>query len=81
MLTEEFTMTFDKVKEIIMDVLKFDGDVTMESTLEGDLQADSLDAVELAMAIEEEFDVEIPDDVLPNMETVGDLVEYIDANL
>lgn len=73
-------MTFDKVKEIIIDTLKFDGDVTMESSLADDLQADSLDAVELAMAVEESFGVAIPDEELPNMKTVGDIVNYVDAN-
>ena len=73
-------MTFDTVKEIIIDTLKFDGEVTMDSDLTEDLQADSLDAVELAMALEEEFGVAIPDDVLPTMKTVSDLVEYIDDN-
>ncbi len=73
-------MTFDKVKEIIIDTLKFDGDVTMDSSLADDLQADSLDAVELAMAVEESFGVAIPDEELPNMKTVGDIVNYVDAN-
>ena len=73
-------MAFDQIKEIIIDTLKFDGEVTMESSLADDLQADSLDAVELAMAIEENCGVSIPDEELPNMKTVGDIVNYVEAN-
>lgn len=53
---------FEKVKEIIVDSLSCDEDaVTLEANLKEDLEADSLDAVELIMAVEEEFDIEIPD--------------------
>ena len=66
-------MDFEKVKEIIVDSLSCDeSQVTME--------ADSLDAVELIMQIEEEFEVEIPDEVASNMKTVKDIVDYIEAN-
>lgn len=72
-------MVFDKVKEIIVDALGCDEDaVTLEASLKEDLEADSLDAVELIMSIEEEFDVEIPDEVAQNMKTVKDIVDYID---
>ena len=55
-------MEFEKVKEIIVDSLSCDEDaVTLEANLKEDLDADSLDAVELIMAVEEEFDIEIPD--------------------
>jgi acyl carrier protein len=73
-------MTFDKVKEIIMDTLKFDGEITEDSNLFKDLEADSLDAVELVMAIEEEFQVTVPDEEMPNLQTVKDIVEYVDAH-
>ena len=73
-------MVFDRVKEIIVDELGVDAEaVTIDSTLE-DLGADSLDAVELIMQIEEEFEVEIPDEVASNMKTVKDIVDYIEAN-
>ena len=56
-------MVFDKIKEIIVDQLSVDESmVTMETNLMKDLEADSLDAVEIIMAIEEEFDMEIPDE-------------------
>lgn len=78
---EESKMDFEKVKEIIVDSLSCDeSQVTMEANLKDDLEADSLDAVELIMQIEEEFEVEIPDEVASNMKTVKDIVDYIEAN-
>ncbi|MGN1181922.1 MAG: acyl carrier protein [Faecalibacillus sp.] len=72
-------MTLDKVKEIIVDALGCDEeDVVLEASLKDDLEADSLDAVELIMAIEEEFDIEIPDETAQNMKTVKDIVDYIE---
>ena len=73
-------MEFEKVKEIIVDSLSCDEDaVTLEANLKEDLDADSLDAVELIMAVEEEFDIEIPDEDVENIKTVGDMVKYIEA--
>ena len=54
--------------------------VLNKKNLKDDLEADSLDAVELIMQIEEEFEVEIPDEVASNMKTVKDIVDYIEAN-
>ncbi len=74
-------MTFDELKNVIVDTLNADEDkVTMEASLADDLQADSLDAVELNMAIEEAFGVSIPDEELPNMKTVGDIYNYLTKN-
>lgn len=74
-------MTFDKVKEIIVDTLGCDEDaVVLTASLKDDLGADSLDAVELNMALEEEFGLSIPDEALVKFVTVKDIVEYIDAN-
>ena len=74
-------MTFDKVKEIIVDTLSCDEDkVTLEATLTDDLGADSLDAVELNMALEEAFEISIPDEELANFKTVNDIVTYIESN-
>ena len=71
--------TFDKVKEIVVEQLGVDdADVTMESTFIDDLGADSLDIVELIMAFEEEFNIEIPDEVAEKIKTVKDAVEYIE---
>ncbi len=72
---------FDKVKEIIVDQLGVEEDeVTPESSFIDDLGADSLDIVELIMALEEEFGLEIPDDEAEKISTVNDAVEYIREN-
>ena len=70
---------FNKVKSIIVDQLSVeDEEVKMESTFVDDLGADSLDIVELVMAFEEEFDMEIPDEDAEKIKTVGDAVKYIE---
>ena len=72
--------TFDKVKAIVVEQLGVDeAEGTIDSTFIDDLGADSLDIVELIMAFEEEFNVEIPDDVAEKIKTVKDTVEYIDS--
>ena len=74
-------MVFDKVKEIIVEQLGVDEDtVTEEANIQEDLEADSLDVVDLVMSIEEEFDVEIPDEAVENIKTVGDIVKYVESN-
>ena len=73
---------FDKVKEIIVEQLGVtETAVTMEASFIDDLGADSLDIVELIMALEEEFDMEIPDADAEKVVTVGDVVEYIKENV
>ena len=70
---------FDKVKSIIVDQLSVEEEeVKMESTFVDDLGADSLDIVELVMAFEEEFDMEIPDEEAEKIKTVGDAVKHIE---
>ena len=72
---------FEKVRDIIVDTLSCDADkVTMEASLADDLGADSLDAVELNMALEDNLGVAISDEELTNMKTVGDIVNYLEAN-
>ena len=74
-------MIFDRVKEIIADKLSVDADeITMESSFIDDLGADSLDIVELIMALEDEFDMEIPDEEAEKISKVSDVVEYIRSN-
>ena len=74
-------MEFEKVRDIIVETLSCDAeDVTMEASLAEDLGADSLDAVELSMALEEASGVTIEDEDLPNMKTVGDLMAYIESH-
>ena len=73
---------FDKVKEIIVEQLGVaENSVTQESSFIDDLGADSLDIVELIMALEEEFDMEIPDSDAEKVVTVGDVVDYIKDNI
>ena len=70
-------MVFDKIKDIIVEQLDVEEDaVTMEASITEDLGADSLDVVDLVMSIEESFDVEIPDEEVENIKTVGDIVKY-----
>lgn len=71
-------MVFDKIKSIIIEQLGLDEDyeITMETTLMKDLEADSLDAVEIIMAIEDEFDIEIPDEDAESFKNIGDIVRY-----
>lgn len=74
-------MVFEKVRDIFVDQLDVDeAKVTMEAVITDDLGADSLDLVDLIMSFEEEFDVEIPDDQVENIKTVGDIVKYIEDN-
>jgi acyl carrier protein len=73
---------FAKVKDVIVDQLSIDDDdVTPEASFFDDLGADSLDIVELVMALEDSFGVSIPDEEAESIKTVGDAVEYIAANL
>ncbi|PID82628.1 MAG: acyl carrier protein [Clostridiales bacterium] len=70
-------MSFEAVKEIIINNLGIEGEtISLESHLQDDLGIDSLDAVELAMEIEEVTGVKIPDEDFANMKTVGDIVNY-----
>ncbi|MGN0243509.1 MAG: acyl carrier protein [Lachnospiraceae bacterium] len=73
-------MTFEKVKEIIVETIQCDeADVTLSADLKETLGADSLDAVELNMALEEAFQISIDDEALANFVTVQDIVDYIDG--
>lgn len=72
---------FEKVKKMIADSLGIDEDIiTEESSFKEDLDADSLDLFELVMALEEEYDIEIPTEDLEQMVTVGDVLKYIEAH-
>ncbi|QHI73964.1 acyl carrier protein [Aminipila terrae] len=75
-------MTFDKIKEIIIEQLSVDeAQVTLDTHLMKDLEADSLDAVEIIMAIEDEFDIEVPDEDAEKFQCVGDIVKYVEEKL
>ncbi len=72
---------FNKVVGIIVDQLGVENEgITMETSLMDDLEADSLDAVEIIMSLEDEFDMEIPDTEAENFKSIGDIVRYIESN-
>ena len=72
---------FEKVRNIIGDTLGIDDieSITMETSIMNDLDADSLDAVEVMMALEDEFEVEIPDEDAEAFKNIGDIVRYIES--
>ena len=75
-------MVFEKVRDILVEQLDVEEEkVTMDASITDDLGADSLDVVDLVMSLEEEFDVEIPDNQVENIKTVGDIVRYIEDNV
>ncbi len=78
--TEE-TQMFEQIKLIIAEQLSAEPDkITPETSIIDDLGADSLDVVELVMALEEKFGIEIPDEDAEKINTVGDIVSYVEAN-
>ncbi|MBR2738319.1 MAG: acyl carrier protein [Lachnospiraceae bacterium] len=73
---------FEKVRDIIADQLSIDpAQIVPEATFTEDLGADSLDAVEMVMAVEEEFDISVPDEALESIKTVGDLLALVEEYL
>ena len=74
-------MNFDKIKEIMVDTLACDeSKITPEASIADDLSIDSLDAVELVMALEEEFGIKIPDEELGKLKTVQDIVDTVEKH-
>ncbi|WP_314021532.1 acyl carrier protein [Mogibacterium diversum] len=74
-------MTFDTIRDIVVEQLGVDADmVQMDTNLMKDLEADSLDAVEIILGVEEAFGLDIPDEEAEKFETVNDLVEYVDSH-
>ena len=74
-------MVFEKIKELLADQLGADEEsMTMDTNIATDLGADSLDVVELLAELQDEFGVEIPDEEIENIKTIGDLTEYIQNN-
>ena len=75
-------MVFDKLKAITAEQLSIDESVIkMDTNLMKDLEADSLDAVEIIMALEEEYDIEIPDEEAEKFQTVDDIVKYVEDHM
>lgn len=74
-------MIFEKVRKIICEQFDLEEDsVTANTLLEDDLEADSLDLVDLVMSFEDEFQIEVPDEEIENIKTVGDIVKYIEEH-
>ncbi len=74
-------MVLEKVKVILAEQFDVEEDsITLETDMQDDLGADSLDVVDLLMSIEDEFEIEIPDEEIENIRTVGELVNYIESN-
>lgn len=74
-------MVFEKVKDILVENLDVEEDkITAEASVIDDLGADSLNIVDLVMSLEEEFDIEITDEQIDTLRTVGDIVKYIEEN-
>jgi len=75
-------MVLDKMKDILVEQLECDPeDITMESLLVDDLGANSLDAIDIVMSVEDTFKVEVPDEIIEKIETVGDIVNYIEDHI
>ena len=74
-------MIFDRIKALMANQLNISQDkITMEANIINDLGADSLDVVEMLMILEEEYGIEVPDEVAVELKTVGAIVEYVEAN-
>ena len=81
MVDLEENMCYEKVRQLICEQLgKSPDKVNMETKIVEDLGADSLDVVEMLMALEDEYGISLPDEVAMKLHTVGDIVNYIDAN-
>ena len=75
-------MVFEKIKTILSEQLDIEEDViTPDSLLVEDLGADSLDAIDIVMSVEDEFEIEIPDEEIENIKTVGDACKFIEENI
>ena len=75
-------MVFDEIKEILVEQLSVkESDIEMCSHLAEDLGADSLDAIDIVMSIEDRYEIEVPDEVVEKMKTVEDIVNYIESKI
>lgn len=76
-------MVFEKIKEILAEQLDIENaeSITMDSLLVEDLGADSLDSIDIVMSVEDEFKLEVPDEVIETMNSVADIVNYIENNM
>lgn len=76
-------MVFEKIKEILAEQLDIENaeSITLDSLLVEDLGADSLDSIDIVMSVEDEFKLEVPDEVIESMNSVADIVNYIENNM
>lgn len=75
-------MVFEKLKSILSEQLDIDEDsITPDSLLVEDLGADSLDAIDIVMSVEDEFKIEVPDEIIEKIETVRDILNYVENNI
>lgn len=73
--------TFEKIRALLAEQLDVDPNkITMESDIMSDFEADSLDIVDMVMTLEDEFGVEVPDEAIENLHTVGDVVNYVESH-
>ena len=74
--------TFERIRELLAEQLELDADqITMDSDIMEDFDADSLDVVDMIMALEDEYEIEIPDEDVENFRTVGDVVRYVEDQI
>lgn len=74
--------TFERIRELLAEQLELDADqITMDSDIMEDFDADSLDVVDMIMALEDEYEIEIPDEDVENFRTVGDVVRYVEDHI
>lgn len=75
-------MVFEKIKAILAEQLDVSDDIiTRDSLIVEDLGADSLDAIDIVMSVEDEFSIEVPDEIIEKMETVNDIVAFVENNI
>lgn len=75
-------MVFEKIKAILAEQLDVDEDsITADSLLVEDLGADSLDAIDIVMSVEDEFSIEVPDEIVEKMESVNDIITFVENNV
>ena len=74
--------TFERIRELLAEQLELDAnDITMDSNIMDDFDADSLDVVDMIMALEDEYSIEVPDEDVENFRTVGDVVRYVEDHI
>ena len=76
-------MVFEKIVDILAEQLDIENknNITMDSELVDDLGADSLDSIDIVMSVEDEFGIEVPEEVIENIKTVADIVDYIESRI